>query len=170
MRQLREPRERQHVPAGPLRLGQAAGFVAQMREAVLEVERHRIIDRAADALGLQVRLQLVAALDPDGGLVVDVLGRRVQRRDPDARYVSAALPGRGRRARGTAPEVAKKGNGVVTTASPGCRSSAWSGRSSASVPLAHAMPCFAWASPAMALSSRGTLGPMTNCWDCHRPP
>src|SRR5947208_11620650 len=27
------------------------------------------------------------------------------------------------------------------------------------------MPCFAWPSPAMAVSSRGMDGPMTNCWD-----
>src|SRR5437016_2164820 len=63
------------------------------------------------------------------------------------------------------PAVAKNENGVVTTSSPGFKSSAFRGRSSASVPLAHAMPCFAWASPAMAVSSRGTLGPITNCWD-----
>src|SRR5437660_12056466 len=63
------------------------------------------------------------------------------------------------------PAVAKNENGVVTTSSPGFKSSAFRGRSSASVPLAHAMPCFAWASPAMAVSSRGTLGAITNCRD-----
>ena len=40
-----------------------------------------------------------------------------------------------------APAVAKNVNGVVMTSSPGARLSAWSGRSRASVPLAHAMPC-----------------------------
>src|SRR5256885_7714216 len=63
------------------------------------------------------------------------------------------------------PAVAKNVNGVVITSAPGFRSSAWRGSSSASVPLAQAMPCVAWASPAMAVSSRGTQGPITNCWD-----
>src|SRR5438445_2043760 len=63
------------------------------------------------------------------------------------------------------PAVAKNVNGVVITSSPGFKSRAFKGSSSASVPLAHAIPCFARASPAMAVSSRGTLGPITNCWD-----
>src|SRR5207302_1468792 len=224
MGQLREHRKREHFPGGPLRLGQAAGLVAQMREAVLQVERQRIIDRAPDALALEVRLQLVATLDAHGVLVIDVLVPRVHHRYADpgnvaqplvvvARMVAAPRTARGRasgrtrsmaaswpyqwtgmraRVRGViaasaaagsmlnvagsmstktgvppalwmAPAVAKNVNGVVTTSSPGFRSSAFSGKSSASVPLAHAMPCLALASPAIAASSRGTLGPITNC-------
>ncbi len=41
------------------------------------------------------------------------------------------------------PAVAKKVNGVVMTSSPAFNSSALSGSSSASVPLAHPMPCLA---------------------------
>src|SRR6267143_6952676 len=63
------------------------------------------------------------------------------------------------------PAVAKNVKGVVMTSSPGLSPSALSGRRSASVPLAHAMPCFAPASRATALSSCGTGGPITNCWD-----
>src|SRR2546426_1601943 len=51
-----------------------------MAEAVLEVQRDRIVDRAADALGLQVRLQLVAPLDAQRVLVEDVLIRGIDRR------------------------------------------------------------------------------------------
>src|SRR5438034_7630107 len=51
-----------------------------MAEAVLEVQRDRIVDRAADALGLQVRLQLVAPLDAQRVLVEDVLVRGIDRR------------------------------------------------------------------------------------------
>ena len=46
-----------------------------------------------------------------------------------------------------APAVAKKVNGVVMTSSPGFRSSARSGRSSASVPLAQPMACRAFGEP-----------------------
>ena len=45
------------------------------------------------------------------------------------------------------PAVAKKVNGVVMTSSPGCRSSALSGSSSASVPLAQAMACLVLGQP-----------------------
>src|SRR5213592_2338333 len=63
------------------------------------------------------------------------------------------------------PAVAKKVNAGAMTSSPGSRSSAMRGRSNASVPLAHAMPCVAPASWATAASSRGTAGPITNCCD-----
>ena len=52
-----------------------------------------------------------------------------------------------------APAVAKKVNGGVMTSSPGLRSSARSGSSSASVPLAQAIACLAWDSRATAASS-----------------
>ena len=45
-----------------------------------------------------------------------------------------------------APAVAKKVNGVVITSSPGWRSSALSGSSRASVPLAQPMACLVWES------------------------
>src|SRR5437899_6697965 len=64
-----------------------------------------------------------------------------------------------------APAVAKNVNGVVMTSSPGSSPRALRGRSSASVPLAHAMPCLARASWATALSSCGTEGPITKCCD-----
>src|SRR5438105_3091701 len=54
------------------------------------------------------------------------------------------------------PAVAKNVKGVVMTSSPGPRSSALRGRSSASVPLAQAMPCVAPARRATAASRRGT--------------
>src|SRR6266581_4203946 len=63
------------------------------------------------------------------------------------------------------PAVAKNVNGVVMTSSPGLKPSALRGRSSASVPLAQAIPCVAWESLASSPSSRGTAGPMTNCCD-----
>ena len=62
------------------------------------------------------------------------------------------------------PAVAKKVNGVVMTSSPGLRSSARSGSSSASVPLAQPMACLAWESWATAVSSCATSGPMMKPW------
>jgi hypothetical protein len=56
------------------------------------VQRERIVDRAADPLGLEVRLQLVPSRDPDGVLVKDVLVRRIDRRGTD---VGVAGEGRG---------------------------------------------------------------------------
>src|SRR5260370_1280376 len=63
------------------------------------------------------------------------------------------------------PAVAKNVNGVVMTSSPGFKSSAFRGKSRASVPLAQATPCLAWASAASAASNRGTGGPMRPCRD-----
>ena len=63
------------------------------------------------------------------------------------------------------PAVAKNVNGVVITSSPGLSASALSGRSSASVPLAHATACGAWHSFASSASSWAIWGPITNCCD-----
>ena len=63
-----------------------------------------------------------------------------------------------------APAVAKNVNGVVMTSSPVASSSALSGSNSASVPLAHAMPCSAAESEAIACSSSPTCSPMMNRW------
>src|SRR5690348_7138037 len=62
------------------------------------------------------------------------------------------------------PAVAKNVNGVVMTSSPGFRSRALRGRSSASVPLAHPMPYFACERAATSTSSFPMAGPMMNCW------
>jgi hypothetical protein len=67
-----------------------------------------------------------------------------------------------------APAVAKKLNGDVITSSPGS-SSALRGRSSASVPDAHAMASRVRQYPAMAHSSSPTAGPMMNCCDSTVP-
>ena len=57
------------------------------------------------------------------------------------------------------PAVAKKVNGVVITSSPRPMSRALSASSSASVPLAHPIACFACESFATSASSRSTGSP-----------
>src|SRR5207249_1603241 len=69
---------------GALRLWQLARLVAQVAEAVLQMQRHRVVDRRADGLALEVCLQRVAALDPyrvlmKDGLVAGVHDRGLQR-------------------------------------------------------------------------------------------
>src|SRR5438093_679178 len=63
------------------------------------------------------------------------------------------------------PPVAKKLKAVVITSSPGASASAFSGNSSASVPLAHPMPCRARDRRAISTSSCATAGPLMNCGD-----
>ena len=63
-----------------------------------------------------------------------------------------------------APAVAKKVKGVVMTSSPGLRSSALSGSSRASVPLAQPTACLVWDSAATAASSCATSAPMMKPW------
>ncbi len=65
-------RERDHFLGRRLGNGQAPSLVSQVRKARLQVQRQRVIDRVADTLRFQVRLQLIATRDPQGVLVVDV--------------------------------------------------------------------------------------------------
>src|SRR6185369_6931173 len=84
-RQLREDRQRQHFLRGALTLGKLTFLVAEVREAGLEVQRERIVDRRADATFLEERLQRVAlaAGNAQRVLVEDrlVFRRDVRRRD-----------------------------------------------------------------------------------------
>ena len=65
--------------------------------------------------------------------------------------------------RAIAPAVAKKLNGVVTTSSPSCTSSAISAITSASVPLETPTACFTPEYAATSSSSRFTFGPRMKC-------
>src|SRR5439155_23437920 len=70
--QLREDRQRQDLARGALAHRQASFLISQGSEALLAVERDRVVDRAADALRLEVRQQLVPPLGPPGVLTEDV--------------------------------------------------------------------------------------------------
>ena len=59
LRQLGIDRQREHLARRLLGHREPAGLVAQVREARLEMQGHRIIDRAADPLRLEMRLKLV---------------------------------------------------------------------------------------------------------------
>src|SRR5215218_3735923 len=54
VRELGVHGDRQHLAAGALALGELAFLVAQVGEALLQVQRHGIVDRAADAVLRQV--------------------------------------------------------------------------------------------------------------------
>src|SRR5260370_30916993 len=66
-------REREHFAAGALRYREAARRIAQVAEAVLQMERDRVVHGAPDPGALQVRLQLVAPLRPHRVLMKNVL-------------------------------------------------------------------------------------------------
>src|SRR5215831_18568781 len=83
--------QRQHFRRRTLRLGVAPGLVAEVREAWLEVQRQRIVDRCADALRLEIILKLVPARDADRVLVEDRLVRRIDERDDDLGYIAERL-------------------------------------------------------------------------------
>ena len=65
-------RQGQGLAGRPLALGEVALAVAEIGEALLHVQRDRIVDFVADLLLFQIRLQLVAARHADDELVVDV--------------------------------------------------------------------------------------------------
>ena len=52
--QLREHRERDHFPAGLLGMGEISLAIAELREALLQVQRHRVVDRVPDAARVEV--------------------------------------------------------------------------------------------------------------------
>src|SRR6185437_5258512 len=70
--ELRENGQRQYLASGTLRLGQLAGPVGQVREALLQVQRNRVIDLCPDTCRRQVLPQLIAAVRADHVLVPDV--------------------------------------------------------------------------------------------------
>src|SRR5688572_30565585 len=62
--QLGKNRDRDDLARSPLGFWQGAFLVSQVGKTRLEVQRQRIIDRISDLPAIQVRLQLVAPLDP----------------------------------------------------------------------------------------------------------
>src|SRR5687768_13069221 len=75
--ELGEHRQRQHFGGRTLRFRTLPLLVAQVREARLEMEGQRIVDRRADALLLQVRLEGIPTLRAQRVLIVDRLVRRI---------------------------------------------------------------------------------------------
>ena len=84
-------------PRRLLRLREVAALVAETREALLLVERDRVVDLRADALLGEVLAQRVAALHPHHVLVVGVAAARELLGQPDLATQARA----GRRARGS---------------------------------------------------------------------
>ena len=70
--QLREDRQRQNLGFGPLRLLEVAAPVAEPREALLLVERDRVVDLRADPLLNEVLPERIAIFHPHHELVVGV--------------------------------------------------------------------------------------------------
>src|SRR5262245_18206972 len=69
-RQLAVNRDGEALVGGPLRLRERAAPVAEVGEARLQVERHRVIDLVADPLLIEMAFQRVALRRPDDELVV----------------------------------------------------------------------------------------------------
>jgi hypothetical protein len=63
--------QRQHFERRAFGLGTLPLQVPEIREARLQVQRERIVDRAADTAILEMRLQRLALRHPDRVLVVD---------------------------------------------------------------------------------------------------
>src|SRR5688572_9362748 len=76
-REFREDGERHHLVRGLLGLRAGPFLVAEIREAGLQVERQRIVDRVPDPLRLQMVLERVALGHPDGVLIEDRLVRGI---------------------------------------------------------------------------------------------
>src|SRR5260370_18744212 len=76
-------REREHFAAGAVRSREAARRIAQVAEAVLQMERDWVVHGAPDPGALQVRLQLVAPLRPHRVLMKNVLVGGIDRRGAD---------------------------------------------------------------------------------------
>src|SRR5690349_9658058 len=68
--QLRVDGQRDGLRGGGFGVRAVARLVAEIREAGLQVQRHRVVDLRADALLAQVGLELVALGDADDVLVV----------------------------------------------------------------------------------------------------
>src|SRR5438874_1241987 len=58
-RQLGIDRQREGLGGGALGFGEVSGLVSQVAEALLEVERHGVVDLRADTLGDQERPQRI---------------------------------------------------------------------------------------------------------------
>src|SRR5690606_33693172 len=84
-RELGVDRQRKHLLGGTLRDRAVARCIAEIRKALLTMERHGVIDLGADALGRKVRAQLVPAADAD-----DVLVKYVSSAFDDVGYANGA--------------------------------------------------------------------------------
>src|SRR5687767_9675440 len=83
-RELGKDGYRDHFASGSFGFRQRSFLVSEIREARLEVQRQRIVDRVANLLRAQMRLELVAPLDAQRVLVED---RNVIRIDERRRYL-----------------------------------------------------------------------------------
>ena len=75
VRELRVHWQRQRLVRGRFPLGERAGWVAQVREALLQMHRDGVIDFRSDALLLERGFQLIAPRHADHVLVEDVAVR-----------------------------------------------------------------------------------------------
>ena len=79
-RQFRIDRQGQGLPGRGFAFGEVAFASAKVRETLLQVQGHRIVDFRADALFLEISLQCVAPFRANDKLVVDVaVARRLER-------------------------------------------------------------------------------------------
>src|SRR4029079_7674789 len=84
VRQLRVDRQRENFTGRALGLRTASSFVTEVREAGLQVERQRIIDRAADPLLLEETLKLVTPRNAQRVLIENRLVGGINRRQRHA--------------------------------------------------------------------------------------
>jgi len=64
--------QRERLPGRSFALGKSAGAIPEIREALLHVHRHGIVDLRADAARLEVGLQLIPMGNTDDVLVEDM--------------------------------------------------------------------------------------------------
>ena len=81
--QFREHRQRQDFASSPLRMGEVAGFVAQVSISLLQVNRDRVVDARLNPLISERRLQIVSPRVAHGIDMVDrpSVGHRCRRFD-----------------------------------------------------------------------------------------
>ena len=110
--QLAVDRNRQALARRALGVRERARPVAEIGEAGLQVERHRVVDLVADAPRVEMALQRVALRRPDDELVEDVAAIRPAR--------PAASPTRRGRRRGTARGSARHSRGAPRSTPARC--------------------------------------------------
>ncbi len=74
--QFREHRQRQDFASSPLRMGEVAGFVAQVSISLLQVNRDRIVDASLNSLVPECSLQKVTFRVAHGVDMVDMASVR----------------------------------------------------------------------------------------------